>query len=82
LIPRQLAGNGADLAEVQMAERKGLVVDRELVHSNRKTNAFAGDTTAGLIRNANNLNYVKQVLFDFGSVSGLESNVEKTTLMP
>jgi hypothetical protein len=82
LIPRQLAGNGADLAEVQTAERKGLVVDRELVHTNRKTNAFADDTAAGLLRNANNLNYVKQVLFDFGSVSGLETNVEKTTLMP
>ncbi len=65
-----------------MAERKGLVVDRELVHTNRKTNAFADDTTAGLLHNANNLNYVKQVLFDFGSVSGLETNVEKTTLMP
>ncbi len=46
LIPRQLAGNGADLAEVQMAERKGLLVDRELAHTSRKINAFADDTAA------------------------------------
>ncbi len=49
---------------------------------NRKTNAFADDTTAGLLRDANNLNYVKQVLLDFGAASGLETNVEKTTVMP
>jgi hypothetical protein len=82
LIPRQIAGNGTDLEEVQRAERKGLTVDKELAHTNRKTNAFADDTTAGLLRDANNLNYVKQVLFDFGSVSGLETNVEKTSVMP
>ncbi len=82
LIPRQLAGNGVDLAEVRAAEQKGLVVDKELEHTNRKTNAFADDTTAGLLREANNLNYVKQVLLDFGAVSGLETNVEKNAVMP
>jgi hypothetical protein len=82
LIPRQLARNGVDLAEVRAAELKGLVVDKELEHTNRKTNAFADDTAAGLLREANNLNYVKQVLLDFGAVSGLETNVEKTTVMP
>ncbi len=58
------------------------MVDKELEHTNRKTNAFADDTTAGLLREANNLNYVKQVLLDFGAVSGLETNVDKTTVMP
>jgi hypothetical protein len=82
LIPRQIAENGVDLAEVRAAEQKGLVVDKELEHTNRKTNAFADDTTAGLLREANNLNYVKQVLLDFGAVSGLETNVDKTTVMP
>jgi hypothetical protein len=57
-------------------------VDRELVHTKRKTNAFADDTAAGLLRTTENLAYVKQVLIDFGSVSGLETNVEKTTVMP
>ncbi len=57
-------------------------MDRELVYTKRKTNAFADDTAAGLLRTTENLAYVKQVLIDFGSVSGLETNVEKTTVMP
>ena len=62
------------------AER--LILDPELKDATRKTSAFADDSTAGLQRTAENLRNVKQVLFDFGEMSGLETNVEKTTLMP
>ncbi len=86
LIPRQVAALGGDpdpaLADVQQAERKGLLVDKELKHTNRKANAFADDTTCGLRRTPECLSYVKTVLEQFGSISGLETNIEKTTLMP
>ncbi len=71
-----------ELADVQQAERKGLKVDKELKHTNRKANAFADDTTCGLKRTHECLSYVKNVLEEFGSISGLETNIEKTTLMP
>jgi hypothetical protein len=54
----------------------------ELKETTRKTNAFADDSHAGLYRSADNLARVKNILMDFGDISGLETNVEKTTLMP
>jgi len=82
LIPRTVAENGTDFPLWETAERKGLTLDPELKDSSRKNSAFADDTTAGLLRTAENLSTVKQVLIDFGKMSGLETNVEKTTLMP
>jgi hypothetical protein len=57
-------------------------VDPELKHHNRKVPAFADDSNGALKRDAENLSRVKDVLLDFGRISGLETNVEKTTLMP
>ncbi len=93
LIPRQIIdvaerqdpdpGQAPVPAEVLQAERKGLKeVDPELVHTNRKSNAFADDTSCGLARTAACLGYVKEVLYEFGEISGQETNIEKTTLMP
>ncbi len=58
------------------------MVDKELPHTNRKTPAFADDTSGALKRDVENLQRVKKVLIDFGTISGLETNVEKTSLMP
>jgi hypothetical protein len=68
--------------KVEEAEEKGLVVDKELPHTNRKTPAFADDTSGAFKREVENLKRVKKVLIDFGTISGLETNVEKTSLMP
>jgi hypothetical protein len=57
-------------------------VDPELKENTRNTNAFADDSNAGLLRCAENLTRVKNVLIDFGDISGLETNVEKMTLTP
>jgi hypothetical protein len=82
LIPRSVADGEVTYPLLDKAEGKGLTVDPELKENSRKTNAFADDSKAGLLRCADNLTRVKNVLFNFGDISGLETNVEKTTLMP
>ncbi len=57
-------------------------MDPELKYHNRKVPAFADDSNGALKRDAENLSRVKDVLLDFGRISGLKTNVEKTTLMP
>jgi hypothetical protein len=54
----------------------------ELPHTNRRTPAFADDTSGAFKRDVENLKTVKKVLIDYGVISGLETNVEKTSLMP
>ncbi len=81
LIPRSIEEGVTTFPLVDKAEGKGLTVDPELKETSRKTNAFADDSNAGLLRCADNLARVKNVLFDFGDISSLETNVEKTTLM-
>jgi hypothetical protein len=82
LIPRSVDDGVTTYPLLEKAEQRGLIVDPELKENTRKTNAFADDSNAGLLRCAENLTRVKNVLFDFGDISGLETNVEKTTLMP
>jgi hypothetical protein len=57
-------------------------VDSELKHHNRRIPAFADDANGGFDRSAQNLANVKTILHEFGLMSGLETNVDKTTLMP
>ncbi|MFN9906664.1 MAG: hypothetical protein ACK56F_11175, partial [bacterium] len=82
LIPRSVVDGETRYPLLERAEQKGLVVDPELKETTRKTNAFADDSNAGLYRSAENLARVKNILMDFGDISGLETNVEKKTLMP
>jgi exonuclease III len=82
LVPRSVAEGTISFPQWERAEEKGLVLDPELKETNRKASAFADDTNVGLLRTADNLLRVKNILVDFGSISGLETNVEKTTLMP
>jgi hypothetical protein len=48
----------------------------------RKAFAFADDATLVTVMDFNTLRRVKKILEDFGNLSGLECNVEKTMLMP
>ena len=82
LVPRSVADGNTTFPLWNKAEQKGLVLDPELKENKRKASAFADDTNAGLSRTADNLLKVKNILIEFGSISGLETNVEKTTLMP
>ncbi len=81
-MPRSVRDGEIVYPKVEEAEEKGLVVDKELPHTNRKTPAFADDTSGAFKRDVENLKRVKKVLIDFGTISGLETNVEKTSLMP
>jgi hypothetical protein len=67
---------------IELAVNAGLVVDDELKETERRNSAFADDTTGAFLRTAENLSLVKNILYEFGQVSGLETNIEKTSLMP
>jgi len=54
----------------------------ELKHHNRRIPAFADDANGGFDRSAENLSTVKAILTEFAQMCGLETNVDKTTLMP
>jgi hypothetical protein len=82
LIPRQLVNGTERFPDIEKCKEVGIPVDPELKHHNRKVPAFADDRNGALKRNAENLSRVKEVLLEFGRISGLETNVEKTTLMP
>jgi hypothetical protein len=47
----------------------------------RKVFAFADDATLAKLMDYNSLQRVKKILDDFGKLSGLECNVEKTTIL-
>ncbi len=82
MIPRVLINNEITFQNLDVAVENGLKVDEELKHTNRKIPAFADDANGGLKRTEGNLRAVKDILHDFGVISGLETNVEKTTVMP
>jgi hypothetical protein len=82
LIPRELVNGAISYPEIEKCEELGIPVEPELKHHNRKVPAFADDSNGALKRDAENLSRVKEVLLEFGRISGLETNVEKTTLMP
>jgi hypothetical protein len=68
--------------QIAAAEESGLIVEPELKHHNRKVPAFADDSNGAFKRSRENLELVKNALLEFGVISGLETNVDKTTLMP
>ncbi len=78
VIPRTVTNNEISFPRIETAEAAGLVVDNELKHTNRRIPSFADDANGGFDRSARNLAYVKEIL----QVFGLETNVDKTTLMP
>jgi hypothetical protein len=82
LIPRVVDNGEVHHPQIGSAEDSGLVIEPELKHHNRRVPAFADDSNGAFKRSRENLELVKNVLLDFGVISGLETNVEKTTLMP
>ncbi len=72
LIPRTVVNDLVRFPELEKCEEAGITVEPELKHHNRKVPAFADDSNGAFKRDAENL----------GRISGLETNVEKTTLMP
>jgi exonuclease III len=82
IIPRNMANNEIEYPRIEAAEEAGFKVDKELKHHNRRIPAFADDANGGFDRSAQNLANIKRILFKFGLMSGLETNVDKTTLMP
>jgi len=82
IIPRNIVNNEPTFPRIEAAVEAGLTVEDELKHHNRRIPAFADDANGGFDRSARNLAYIKSILNDFGLMCGLETNVEKTTLMP
>jgi hypothetical protein len=82
LIPRHVVNNEVTFPRIEEAETAGLTVEAELKHHNRRIPAFADDANGGFNRSAENLAKIKTVLNEFGLMCGLETNVDKTTLMP
>jgi len=82
LIPRNVVEEETQFPMIEQAVGAGLVVDDELKETERRNSAFADDTTGAFLRTADNLRKVKTILNEFGQVSGLETNIEKTSLMP
>jgi hypothetical protein len=54
---------------------------QQVSNSPRKVFAFADDATLATLMEYSSLSRVKKILEDFGKLSGLECNVEKTSLM-
>jgi hypothetical protein len=82
IIPRNIVNGVEYLPAVDQAREKGLQVDSELCQNKRRATAFADDTSGFFARQAQNLLMVKNILIEFGRISGLETNIEKTTIMP
>ncbi len=73
LIPRTLIEGETRYPEIELCEDKGIAVDPELKHHNRKVPAFADDSNGAFKRDATVLKRVKEVLLEFGVISGLTS---------
>ncbi len=66
---------------MQRAEEKGYNVIPELGHTKRKVGSFADDLSASVKAEYETLSRIKSALLQFGIISGLSTNVEKTTMM-
>jgi hypothetical protein len=67
--------------EVQLAEEKGYNISPELRHTKRKVGSFTDDLSAAVKAEYETLSRIKAALLQFGVISGLRTNVDKTTMM-
>jgi len=87
LVPRQVPGvlveqeNLVTEEEKAMAEEQGYVVSTELQTTRKKVSSFADDLQATVRAEFESLNRIKETMIQFGVISGLCTNVEKTTMM-
>jgi hypothetical protein len=67
--------------EIETAEARGYNVSQELLETKKKVSSFADDLQAAVLAKYDTLKRVKDSMLEFGVVSGLCTNVEKTTIM-
>jgi hypothetical protein len=87
VVPRpagQLLETRPDLVpelEREEAQRAGYRVTDELSTTKKKVSSFADDLTAALKSDPDTVSRVRQALEQFGTISGLRTNVDKSTMM-
>ncbi len=67
--------------EIRTAEENGYTVSPEIESTRKKVSSFADDLQAAVKAEFETLNRIKESMIAFGTISGLRTNVEKTTLM-
>jgi hypothetical protein len=67
--------------EKALAEEQGYVISTELQTTKKKVSSFADDLQATVRAEFESLNSIKESMLQFGVISGLCTNVEKTTMM-
>jgi len=89
LVPRLVPGarieqekeNLATEEKLAFAEERNLTVSREILSTRKKVSCFADDLNAAVAADLQTMTKLKQVLTNFGMISGLCTNVEKTMMM-
>jgi exonuclease III len=87
IIPRHVAGVEREVeqlvsdGEKETAERLGYKISSELCTTKKKVSSFADDLQAAVRAEFETVRIVKECLIQFGVISGLRTNVEKTTVM-
>jgi hypothetical protein len=87
IVPRPMDGRvelAVELAtenEAALAEAKGYTVCPEIRTTKKKVSSFADDLQAAVKAEYNSLLAIKNSMLEFGFMSGLRTNVEKTTMM-
>jgi hypothetical protein len=86
-VPRPVEGR-VDLAvelakenEAAQAEARGYTVSPEIRSTKKKMSSFADDLQAAVKAEYDTLLAIKNSMLEFGFISGLRTNVEKTTMM-
>jgi hypothetical protein len=87
IVPRLVGGGNSESAmlateeEVETAGANGYNVSHEVRTTKKKVTSFADDLQAAVKAEYETLSYIKESMIDFGIISGLCTNVEKTTIM-
>jgi hypothetical protein len=67
--------------EMETAENRGYKVSPEIRTTRKKVSSFADDLQAAVRAEYESLSVIKNSMIQFGFISGLCTNVEKTTMM-
>jgi hypothetical protein len=87
IVPRPVEGRvdvEADLAtenKTNLVEAKGYTVSPKIRSTKKKVSSFADDLQAAVKAEYESLLTIKNLVLQFGFISGLRTNVEKTTMM-
>jgi hypothetical protein len=87
VVPRPMEGRVDELEdmateeEMETAENRGYKVSPEIRTTRKKVSSFADDLQAAVRAEYESLSVIKNSMIQFGFISGLCTNVEKTTMM-